>query len=221
VRLTAAAAFPAWLAQFEGNCPWPYLDAEGLVTVGLGFLCPLNMALLLNWLLPSGASASAADVHAAYDVLSGLPKGRGGGWYEGRVGITLSPRSWNVLYEHKISGFEAALRAARHVGPAWDSLPSVCQLARLRTDWADGGESAWPRLDAALARGDWATAAKECWPRDAGPDPEDSATADRTTVQPRAYIASYRAVRALYRLAADYPSDELPEPLPDGADQAA
>lgn len=216
MRTTAIAAFPGWLAQFEGDLPGLYRDAKGLPTVGLAYLIPLSTALGLAWTLPSGALASPADIHAAYDRLFVLPAGMGGGWYQSRLGLFLSPHSAALLFVEKVRSFEAALRSARHIGPEYDALPAVCQIARMRSAWADGGESSWPKLDAALARGDWRTAAEQCWPKDAGPDPWDPATAGRRTTQPREYTASYCAVRGLYLLADVYPGDELPESLPDG-----
>ena len=221
MRQTAAAAFPVWLKPFEGDCRDPYLDVRGLPTVGLAFLCPLSVALLCSWTLPSGELATPAAIHAAYDKLTALPKGMGGGWYQGKVGLTLTPHSFAVLYAQKLASFEKALRSSSHVGPAWDTLPGVCQLARMRSDWADGSASPWPKLDSALARGDWETAAAECWPIDAGPDPEDSTTEGRKTTQPAEYTKSYLAVRQLYRLASQFPDDELPDQLPDGALEAA
>lgn len=214
MRPTADAAYPAWIAQYEGDERDPYLDVRGLPTVGLGFLCPLGTALLCSWTLPSGALATPGDIHAAYDRLTKLPAGRGGSWYQGKAGLTLTPHSYAVLYASKLSTFERSLRSS--VGPAWDTLPAVVQIARMRTEWAEGAEP-WPHLDAALAASDWATAAAQCWPRDAGPDPEDPSTTLRTRTQPLAYVRSYVAVRALYRLASAYPDDALPDELPDGA----
>jgi hypothetical protein len=204
MRPTAAAAFPAWLACYEGDCRDPYLDVRALPTVGLAFLCPLSVALTLAWTKPSGELATPADVHAGYASLCKLPPGMGGGWYRGRAGLTLTPSSYAALYAAKLALFESQLRSPAHVGPAWDSLPAVCQIARMRTAWADGGESAWPHLDAALGCSDWMTAAAQS-------QPSDMAT------QPAAYRASYRAVAELYRLAVSYPDDDLPDALPDGA----
>lgn len=219
MRATTLAAYPGWLTPYEGNYPGLYRDKDGLPTAGLAFLVPLSIGLGLAWTVPSsGALATPADIHAGYEALFALPKGMGGGWYQSRVPLRLSPHSAAVLFAEKIASYEKALSSPTHVGPAWFTLPAVCQLARLRTDWADGSASPWPKLDAALARGDWAAAAAECWPKDAGPDPDDPSTAGRKTTQPKEYIASYRAVRALYLLAADYPGDELPDPLPDGAE---
>jgi hypothetical protein len=220
VRTSAVVAYPSWIAQFEGDCRDPYLDVRGLVTVGVGFLCPLSVALLCSWTTPAGALATPAEIHAGYDVLTSLPPGRGGGWYRGRAGLTLTPFSFAALYAQRISGFETALRSPAHVGPAWDGLAAVGQIARMRTAWAEGGAAPWPKLDAAIRAGAWEVAARECWPADAGPDPEDPATAHRTTSQPAEYVASYHAVRALYRLAAGYPGEELPLELP-GTDAPA
>lgn len=205
MRPSALAAFPGWLAQFEGDLSRPYLDVKGLPTVGLGFLCPLSTALACAWAVPStGALATPADVHAAYEALLRLPPGKGGGWYESRVDLALSPHSAAALLTSHVLEYEIALRSAFGVGPAWDALPGVAQIARLRTSWADGAYSRWPKLDAALRAGDWDTAQTECMPSD-------------MARQPAAYVASYRAVRALYGLAASFPGEELPYPLPDGS----
>lgn len=203
MRVSSAAAFPGWIKRYEGDFRDPYLDWDGYPTVGLAFLCPLSTALCLGWSLPSGELARPADIHAAYAQLVALPKGEGGRWYQGKVGLTLTPSSFEMLYAQKIASYEHALSSPSHVGPTWFTLPAVAQIARMRSDWADGSASPWPKLDAALARGDWKTAADESQPEDL----------DR---QPPEYVQSYVAVRQLYELAAGYPGEELPLELPDG-----
>lgn len=205
MRASAAAAFPRWLAQFEGDCRDPYLDVYGLPTVGLAFLCPLTLALSQAWTLSSGGLATPADIRAGYAKLCLQPKGMGGGWYRSKAGLTLTPHSYAVLLASKLASFEGALRSTKHVGDAWDGLPAVAQVARMRTAWADGGGAIWPKLDAALREGRWNDAADESAPGD-------------LAKQPREYGASYRAVADLYRLAGGYPGDELPLELPDGSE---
>ena len=205
MRASAKAAFLPWISLFEGSLPRPYQDVHGAVTVGIGMLCPLSCALGLLWRVPStGQLAGPTDVRAAYAALLALPPGNGGVWYQSRVDLAIDPDSLEQWTEDTLLQFESTLRSPAHVGPAWDALPAVAQLARFRTAWADGPQSQWPHLDAALARGDWDTAMIECWPGD-------------TATQPSAYRASYRAVRELYGLAATYPGDQLPDPLPTGA----
>jgi hypothetical protein len=208
MRTSALAAFPAWISQFEGDLPRPYLDVRGLATVGIGLLCPLATALTLSWTLAgTGAPATDDDVREAYAALEALPAGRGGGWYQSRVGIVATTASLQALFATKVATFERWLRSSSPIGAAWDSLPAVAQLARMRTCWAVGCV-AWPHQDAAIARGDWAMAAQECMPSD-------------LLRQPAEYRQSYQAVRELYLLAAEFPGDELPEPLPSGATSAA
>jgi hypothetical protein len=197
-----------WLGQFEGNLPYMYLDVKGRVATGVG--TDINSpaaARALAWRWKDGHLASADEVTREWASVNAMQGHRleGGGsitWIQ-RAQLLVDPQSLAVYTAKLLASYEAVLRLPSFIGPAYDSLPGVCQLARLRTAYADGAWARWPRLDAALAVGNWQTAANESQPGD-------------IMVQNVNYRRSYRAVRALYLLADAYPGSELPDPLPDG-----
>lgn len=210
MRPTARAALLPWLAQFEGSVPWMYLDRLGLVTTGIGVkIDSPTQALAIQWTWrATGAPAAPSAVQAEWTRVKSLQASRlfgggAGGPFDSSARLVAVPTSLEAYTLAVMAELEATLRTPAHVGPAWDTLPSVAQVARTRTAWADGAASPWPKLDAALARGDWATAAEESQPSD-------------LAVQPAAYRRSYAAVRALYEMAPQYDADALPDPMPDG-----
>lgn len=192
-----------------------YPDRRGLNTTGTGQLIDSpTMALRIAWeWAATGAPASDQSVEAEWLRVKNFPAAAwplGGNHTLFRTSARLhaEPVSLAADLDRRLDAMADALRSTAHVGEAWDTLPAVAQLARLRTAWADGAGSAWPKLDAHLAAGEWEESAAECLPRD-------------LAVQPEAYRASYRAVQALYRLAPDWPGEEMPERLPDGLPDGA
>lgn len=227
MRASALAAWPRWIGTFEGVrlsdgtlFQWLGLDSRRrpVTAYGCDLASPGAMAAL-TWRHGPGADAPIAsyqEITAEWTRVAMMVAHAGQGAaskaFRESAQLYYDVQSMNAWINAKIRVLEAILK--KHI-PTWAICPAVVQLARMRTEWAVGDE-AWPKLDLAIGRGEWVTAAKECWPSDAGPDPEDPKTADRRLTQPREYVQSYTAVRALYRLADAYPGDELPDPLPDG-----
>jgi hypothetical protein len=212
MRATVAAAFFPWVGQFEGlTCDdgtpftWMGLDEEGRVATALG--CDIDApasASLLVWHRADGSIASSGEVAAEWHRVKALQSARKCG------GASSAFRSTATLFVDLPSLYAYLTRLLatqepilRRSIPTWEDLPGVAQVARLRTSYAEGASKPWPLLDAALVRCDWTTAAAECMPGD-------------VATQSAKYRQSYDAVRALYLVAADYPGDELPVPLPDG-----
>lgn len=218
MRPSALAAFFPWVGSFEGlTCDdgtpfrWMGLDEEGRVatTLGCDVDSPAN-ALLLTWHIgpDDGAPiASAAQVTREWYRVKAMQQwkksGGASGPFRSSAVLFVDLPSLYAYLGKLIAAQEPILRRSI---PNWDDQRAVVQVARVRTSYAMGAGKLWPHLDAAIVRGDWATAAAECMPSDL---PRQSAK----------YRQSYDAVRQLYLVAADYPGDELPDPLPDGLPQ--
>lgn len=216
MRATALAAFFPWVGQFEGLYlddgtvfRWMGLDEEGRVatTLGCDIDSPQNAALL-TWRYTPAADApiaSRAEVYHEWARVKAMQAHKDEG------GASEAFRSSARLFVDLASlyGYLGKLVAAqepmlRRRIPAWDTVPGVVQMARIRTSYAEGATALWPLLDAAIARGAWAEAAKQCFPGD-------------MATQSAKYRQSYWAVYELYLLGKDYPGDELPNPLPNGS----
>ncbi len=201
-----------WLAQFEGEAPWMYLDIKGRVATGIGTdINSPNAARQIVWLWPDGRTASADEVTREWCAVHAMQAHRsaGGGssvWSE-RPHLHVDPDSLAAYTARIFEHYESQLRLPERIGDVWDTLPAVCQLARLRTSYADGEDAildGWPRLDFALRQGDWTKSANESQPKD-------------MNVQNASYRASYRAVHSLYLMSYSYAGDALPDTLPDGS----
>ena len=86
--------------------------------------------------------------------------------------------------------------------PNYATIPGLAQMARMRTSWADGGGSKWPHLDLAISQGNWAEAQNQCMPSD-------------YSVQTPAYQQSYRAVKVMYGMCAQFCGNNLPASIPN------
>jgi hypothetical protein len=187
---------------------WLGLDEKGRPCTALGVDLPgPGMMAEIVWRhgkSPDYQVATYAEVCHEWVRVDAMQSSKGLGAasavFRDSAHLYFDPPSLYLWCTKKAAVFEAALRRTI---PNWDDRPACAQLARLRTEWADG-VTAWPKLDAAIAAGNWATAKAECLPRD-------------LATQTRAYRQSYAAVESFYSLAAMYPPDVLPTPLPDGA----
>ena len=212
MRATVAAAFFPWVGQFEGiTCDdgtpftWMGLDVHGRVatTLGCDIDSPAN-ACALVWRRADGSVASSGEVTVEWMRVKAMQgfKAMGGASHPFRSSARLFV-DLASLYAYLMRLLATQEPILRRTIAHWEDLAGVAQMGRLRTSYAEGAAKPWPHLDAALSRCDWATAAAECMPGD-------------IKTQSAKYRQSYDAVRALYLVAADYPGDELPVPLPDG-----
>ena len=193
---SVAREIDSFLGRFEGaRLRHMYLDKAGRVATwtGLDINSPAAAEVLTWTHAADGSPASEADVDAEWRRVDALQSYAGVGGdqpvFRDSAVLQVDPDSATAYQLRLFAAYEAALRSSAHVGPAWDTIPADAQLARLRTDYADGAASAWPKLDAAIARGDFRTAEDESQPKD-------------LRTQTQGYRDSYTAVKLLYRNAA-------------------
>lgn len=229
MRPVVAQAIWPWLGQFEGlYCQdgslfqWLGLDQYGRPCTALGADLPSPAAMgAILWrhgrdssspqASPDEVAHEWARVYSMADVDGSgarhCPDGAASAKFRDSAHLYFDVASLYAWCANKADQIEASLRRTI---PNWDAIASCAQLARLRTAWADGPLSRWPKLDAAVQKGWWGTekaepltASGECMPSDC-------------QRQNPTYRRSYLAVRQLYVLAATTPVDQLPDPVPDG-----
>lgn len=160
MRLSVANKFMAFNEPFEGLLAYPYTDALGLVTTGMGNLIdPLAQALYLPWKLLDGSPASQDDIRAAWTAVKGAHPTHQGVDSVNVPGnnIRLARADINALIVEKLHGNEETLR---RYFPGWDDFPADAQMAILSMAWAmgPGFPASFVQFTAAANRGDWTEA---------------------------------------------------------------
>lgn len=217
MRSAALAALWPWLGQFEGlwlddgtMFQWLGLDTEGRTVTALGadLASPRAMAAIIwrHGTAPDAPQATYDEICHEWARVQAMQSHKGEGAaskvFRESAHLYLDVASLYDWCARKLAAMEEWVRSHSPIGEAWDGLPSVVQIARARTLWAEG-DVVWPKLDAAIVAGDWAACVDECVPGD-------------METQPESYRASYRAVEDLYRQVGYYPGDALPDAMPDG-----
>lgn len=156
--------FLQFTIPLEGSTNWMYLDEEGLVSTGYGFLIdPIYEAHTLTWRNSAGAIVDSTAVDAEWEHVKSRQDIRdlGGGAFRGITALRATLESLTYLLNDKLNVLDASF-AARW--PAYPSWPASAQMALLSLGWACGANfyHTWPRLSAALDAQDWRTAATEC-----------------------------------------------------------
>ena len=123
------------LEPFEGRVPWPYLDARGLVTTGVGYLLhDVDAMLAMPWHhLDDGLPATPDEVRAEYFRVQAMPAGLGANHYKGA--LRLLPADIDAEGVRRLRVFLAGLPG---VFPGYDGFPRPAQLALLDLAWNDG-----------------------------------------------------------------------------------
>ncbi len=164
MRDSVLAAFTRFSEPFEGVTTYLYLDSReprGLVTIGVGNLCPLALALTLPFCTPKGALATRSEVAAAWAAVDNAQslKALGGGAFAKLTTIRLSRADVDRMVFSKLDEMDAELKS--RVGSAWSRWPASAQLALLSWAWAVGPKARAPRMFAALAQDDFVAASSE------------------------------------------------------------
>lgn len=182
------------LAQFEGDLLYMYPDGEGRVACGIG--TDINSpaaANLLRWIRLDGTWADPSEVEAEWMRVRGLRQyrreGGGSSRFRDSAQLHVDPDSLEEYTDGLLADDERVIRQPQFLGAAYDTMPADAQLARLRTMYADGPESPWPKMDAAIRAGNFLEAAAESRPHD-------------YWTQNPAYRRSYDMVKVLYENAA-------------------
>lgn len=191
---SVAAHLIDFLAEFEGRVTWMYVDKLGRIATGIG--TDINTppaACAIRWLRADGTTATGSEVQAEWLRVHALQAHRneGGGspTFRDSARLHVDPESLAAYTTKLLANYEDVLRSPHHLGDAYDACGADCQVARLRTAYADGPGSPWPKLDAAIRARDFLAAANESKPHD-------------YDTQNASYRASYDAVRVLYENAA-------------------
>jgi len=185
-RASVVASFLPWSKPLEGYTNFPYTDAHGLVTTGMGNLIdglasgqtmggtcghgtstpcgqptPTGSARALPW-SPNNLDADWAAIKAAWPATQSLA-------CKGLTSSRLSDDAIQDLIASKMKAIEADLIAGL---PGFAQAPADAQLAAYSMSWAMGSAFAktWTKFRNAFNSGDYAGAAAESHMKGVGID---------------------------------------------------
>lgn len=161
MRTSVAKIIPAFQEHFEGRIPHPYLDIEGLVTVGIGCkIDPVEDALSVPF-NTNNHLATQEEIRDSWSETKAMKPGMIAGYYATSQ-LRLSDEDIDALCIQHLAGEESALRG--HFA-GWDESPANAQLGALSMAYAMGtGEliEGFPKFCSAFEACDWVTCAAEC-----------------------------------------------------------
>ncbi|MBI1422093.1 MAG: hypothetical protein GC149_01420 [Gammaproteobacteria bacterium] len=151
------------LEEYEGNIPHMYLDAKGLVTVGIGYLLAnaveaQKLPFVNN---TTGKAATAAEIKTDYDNVKKQSKGFLAGFYKKFTKLKLTPNEIDLLTNKTINQFYGELKT---VYPDYDSYPGEVKLALFDMIYnlgMSGLSNNWPNFNKYIKAKDWKNAAAE------------------------------------------------------------
>ena len=152
------------LKEFEGNVPWMYLDGNGNVTVGVGFLVPSVLyATSFPFYLPGlQMPATAQEITAAYNQVSGMQEGRLPSFYDYHGALQLQ-QTWIDSHLQAILDQTVANLQRDYTG--FDGFPDSVKMALCDLDYNLGDaklRNTYPHFDLAIDQQNWKTAAAQC-----------------------------------------------------------
>jgi len=150
------------LKVFEGNTEFLYLDSEGKVTVGVGFMLPdESSALAYPFLDFDDNPASDEQKRAEWRTVHALATGHLAGWYEDSTNLYLSD---DFIESHLQSLVAESFNELTRIYPDFGKYPSAARVALQDMIYNLGMTKLnenFPNLKAAVNRQDWVTAAAE------------------------------------------------------------
>ncbi|WP_434519510.1 hypothetical protein [Pseudomonas sp. NFX1] len=150
------------LKVFEGNTDFLYLDSEGKVTVGVGFMLPdESSALALPFLDFDDNPASDEQKREEWRTVHALATGHSAGWYEDSTNLYLSD---DFIESHLQSLVAESFNELTRIYPDFGKYPSAARVALQDMIYNLGMTKLnenFPNLNAAVKRQDWVTAAAE------------------------------------------------------------
>lgn len=157
-------AAPGFQERFEGRFLWPYLDQDGLPTVGIGCLInPLALALVLPWKLLDGTRATPLQVTAQWEYLKKSTElaRAGAKAAQHATQLRLTDADVDALLESRMALHEGVLAKAF---TGWADFPGDVQLAIHSMAWAMGAYfwREFPKFVRACLVHDWEEALEEC-----------------------------------------------------------
>lgn len=154
MKASVASAFPAYSYKHEGLADCPYLDIDGHVTTGIGFLVDTEAtfrALPWRW---GSRFAKPSEVKSEFAKVKGMLKGLPLDVYRQKTLIRLRSVDIGHEFARRASVFEAYAR--QHV--PWDSMCADAQMCVLSILWGAGSFQSYPSLVKALQTLDYAAA---------------------------------------------------------------
>lgn len=211
-------AFVPFSSPLEGVCKNLYADVKGLLTTAIGCLVdPMQMALMLPWVMPDGSPASQVEIArqwAAFKAQPGLKD------YPALSKTVLGATTMRLtddgvlrLVSQRLLANEAVLRG---YFPNWDRFPADAQLACCSMAWAVGAgyPHTFGNFRAAANAQNWTSAMAAC----------DIQTAGNAGIIPRNAANKLCLANAAAVVAQNLPLDVLhwPGTTPDASqrDQA-
>ncbi len=151
------------IEPFEGRVSHLYLDTEGYVTCGIGFMLPtVQQALPLGWTWRDPASngePSEVDISDEWARVSRARPGMPSHEYHKLTSMDLNDGDIGRLFNRTVDKVVSRLVA---IYPEYSQWSMPAQLAVLDMAWNLGPNALplnWPKLSAALRRRDWQEAA--------------------------------------------------------------
>lgn len=160
--------------KFEGNVPWMYLDINGFVTVGGGYLIrALSDALKLGFLDADGNLSRADAIAKDFLRVRNMAKGRLAAYYKVDSSPFLPQATIDQLIGIKLDEFD---RGIQTLFPELPEYPVGVHAALLLMTYAIGvaGLQKYTQLRESLLAGNWAAAGDQ-----SGINTRNKAYADR------------------------------------------
>jgi len=152
-----------WNAKWEGREHEMYLDVEGYVTTGIGFLLlTAQAAMSYNWRRPTDQGlATDEQITIEWNRVHSMKKGELATYYHVPGALYLDDRD---IDNECLKRFDQDAEVLLGFFPDLASLPEAAQRAIMSMAWALGAgfPRTWPKFTTAVRARDWATAATEC-----------------------------------------------------------
>lgn len=149
------------IRHFEGETDFMYLDTEGRVTVGVGFMMPNEEAAVsFPFLDFDDNPASAEQKRAEWRKINALAKGHVASWYEDSTELYLPD---DFISSHLRTLFAVNFTELNRIFPEYGDYPSAARIALQDMIYNLGmtNFNNFVKLKAAVNRRDWEAAAGE------------------------------------------------------------
>jgi GH24 family phage-related lysozyme (muramidase) len=182
---SVANSFVSWSTPLEGMTDYPYTDAEGLVTVGMGNLidavapgqkmhvnCGHGTSVPCGMATPTAKALAlpwAGDIHADWARIKAAWPGVQSTACKGITSARLPKSAVSSIILGQLKNNESAIMAGL---PNFAEAPADAQLAAHSMAWAmgPGFAKSWTQFRNAFNAGDYATAAAQSHMRGVGID---------------------------------------------------
>ncbi len=150
------------VTKWEGSIPHMYVDTNGYVTVGIGFMIPTAAAAKSYGFVKRGGNTKASDKEkeAEWKTVKKMAKGKKASAYKDSTTLDLPDAEIKKLLLEKIKEFEAGIKK---IYSDYDKYPDELKLALLDIAYNTGlgGLKAFAKMKKAIDEKRWADAATE------------------------------------------------------------